>query len=390
MTTELEAAPELDTALDETPEVEISPVEDKGEISPAADKPIVEPTMEESIRTRLKELGGVPKTDVDSATERDPVTGKFVTKGATRTEKAIAAKEAAPVAAVKPVAPELQKAAETVVPKAPVADPAIVKAPTSWKGTAQAKWEALDPDIKAEVHRREQDFHKGIAGYKRESELFKELDREIQPYAAMLRADNLTPQVAVRDMLNTAYLLKTGTPEGKATTLAQLAQYYSVDLTMLPAVVAKLEAGQPVVDPKIAELEQRLAAVTGSIETEKQEAARQQFAGVVAETQAFAAKNPHYEAVKLDMAALIESGRAESFQDAYDKAIWANPEVRAALLTEQEAARRQQAVATAAAAKKAASTNVATRGTLPSAPAVAGTEMDATIRNAYRKLQGLS
>lgn len=370
MADELDAAPaeELD-ALDEAPVAEapepvLTPV-----LTP---EPTAPKTMEESIREKYRELGS-PKSDSDINRPRD-AEGKFVAKPAE--------------SEVKPadVPKAEEKPAEPVVPEAVA--PELAKAPTSWKGSAQAKWDKVDPEIRAEVHRREQDFHKGLELSKREAGLFKELDTVIQPYAAMLRADRTTPQVAIQNLLNTAYLMRTGSPEVKAATLAEIAQAYGVDIGELPAAAERLAAGTPVVDPQIAELRQQLATVTGSIEEQKQEVARREYAGIEAETRAFAAKNAHYEAVKLDMAALVESGRAADLQDAYDKAIWANPEVRGKLLAEQQATQRKLAADKAAAAKKAASANVVTRGTLPSAPVVGGT-MEDTIRATLRKINGV-
>jgi len=236
--------------------------------------------------------------------------------------------------------------------------------------------------------RREQDFHKGIEGYKQMANIGQLLDAEIRPYEPLIRAAGTTPQAAIRDFFNTAYIMKTGSPEQKAQTLLDIAHEYGVDMEAVATVSERIAQGQPPVNPEVQELKQQLNQLSQSLQQREQAAAQQEFAGVVDETQKFARTKGHenYEAVKLDMAALIENGRAEGLQDAYDKAIWAHPEVRAKLLAQQEADKRKQAAEKAAAAKRAASTNVVSRGTLPSAPVV-GT-MEDTIRQTYHKIQG--
>lgn len=344
-------------------------------------------TMEDTIRETFRKLQPEAKAEIapDTASKtpvdraRDPLTGKFIE---TPEEAAAAAKLAAPVDP-KPVEPAK-----------PSGDARLEKAPTSWRGPAQAKWSTVDPEIRAEVLKREDDFHKGVQEYKGKATTFDILDAEIRPYEAMIRAAGTNPQSAIRDFFNTAYLLKSGTPESKVDVLLNIAQEYGVDLSLLPGVQEKRESGTPIVAPEVRQLEQRISQLQGNLEQQQaqQQQARDQeeraaYEEVQREMAAFAAKNPHYEAVKLDMAALIESGRANDPQDAYDKATWANPEVRTKLLAEQQEAQRKQAAEKAAAARKASSTNVTTRGTPPSAKtAVVGT-MDDTIKQTLRAIQ---
>lgn len=366
------------------------------------DKPV---SMDETIKAKYRELTTpVPAADapVPEGQMRDPKSGRFVPipKEKLAAAKAAAAK-VAPVAKVgadgKPVVPPVAKLGADGKPivETPVAAASgLEKAPTSWKAGAQAKYDALDPEVKAMVHQREADFHKGLEQYKGLANVGQSFVTEFQPYEALIRAAGVTPQSLVRAWMGAEYKLKVGTPEEKAALFVQYAKDYGINLSDVTAAAEKIAAGQPViapVDPKLTALEQQVQQLTGHFTTQQKVAAQREYAGIVAETQAFGQQpaNKHYEAVKLDMAALMESGRATSLQDAYDKAVWGNPETRALLLAEQQATQRKLAADKAAAARKAAGANVATRGTLPAAPAkaVSGT-MDDTLRQAYRKLQG--
>lgn len=381
----------LETGADE---VLGEPVDVTPEVDAAAadEKPV---TMEETLRAKYKELTADPeaakalKPEVKPAVKPEtPVEvkpgepargpdGKFVTKP----EDAAKPLEAKP-GEVKP--PEVKPA---------VADPNHVKAPTSWKGEAQAKWEALPAEIKAEVHRRESDFHNGLKAYKQKSDTFDMLDAEIRPYEAMIRASGTNAVAAIKSFFNTAYMLKTGTPESRMETWLGIGKEYGVDLALLPAVQEKLEAGVAIVPPEYRQLEQRFNQLSESVEKrdarEKQERAdndRAEMESVQRETTQWSVGKEHYEAVRLDMAALMESGRAKDLDDAYNKATWAHPEVRAKLIAQQQETERVQAAEKAAAARKAASTNVKPRGTPLAKPAnVVGT-MEDTLRAAYKKL----
>lgn len=377
-------APIIETPIDDKPVIEQKTVEQK----PVA--------MEDTIRAKFRELN-TPKVEekppVDRA--RDPLTGKFIE---TPAEKAAAAAKALvdkPVVAPKPD----DKLIEQKPAVTPPADVRHAKAPSSWKGAAQAKWDALDPEVKAQAHQREEDFHKGIAQYKQKSENFDALDAEIRPYEAMIRAAGTNPQTLIRDVFNTIYQMKTGSPEGKIETWLEIGKSYGIDMNLVAAVQEKIAAGQPVVSPEVVQLKQQLSTVQGTLENqrlaaeaEKTRIEQEEFAAIQAEAQAFGAdpKNTHFSnpVIKQTMAALISNGQAKDYSDAYNKAIWTVPEVRELLLAEQRKAESAQAAEKAAAAKRASSTNVVARGTPPAnATPVVGT-MEDTIRATFRKLTG--
>lgn len=371
----------IDTSADEVLDTAV----DTAEVDTPAEETL---SMDDTLRAKFREL----TTD----TEVEEVTPPVETRARGADGKFIEA-EKAPVVKTAPVV----KAAEAPVVAAPVEKPvapvaptdAIAKAPTSWKGTAQAKYEALDPEIKAEVHRREADFHNGIKQYKQDADTFKLLDAEIRPYEAMIRAAGVPPQALIRDLLNTVYQFKTGTPDSKVETLLNVATAWNVDLSLLPSIQEKMAQGQPIVAPEFRQLEQKYNQLHESIQQrdlrEQQEREAAELASreeVSNEIRTWAADKPHYEAVKLSMAALIESGQAKNLDDAYDKATWASPEVRGQRLAQQQEADRKLAVEKAAAAKKAASTNVKPRGTPPAKQTAKVGTMEDTIREQYRKL----
>jgi hypothetical protein len=372
----LEDAVDLDTSV---PDSAPDPVSTPDPVAATPETPAAPASMEDTIRAKLREMNKPAEPEKPAGEQPRGPDGKFI-----KTAAEIAAEAA--VAAETP--PEAPVETPPVAPKPGEVD--ITKPPTSLKGAVQAKWSNLDPDVRSEFHRREADFHKGLSAYKEMAEIGKIMDAEVRPYEAFIRSKNLSAPAVVRDLMNTAYTLNTGNPDAKLQVVLNIAKEYGIDLSNVQEKAQQLATAAPQIDPVIAPLQQKLESIEKAFEQQRTEAAQREYAELQRETNAFATnpKNKFYEVVKLDMAALIETGRADGLQDAYDKAIWANPEARAQLLAEQQAAERKAKAEKAAAAKKAASTNVAPRGTLPAAPVVGS--MEDTIRAKLRSMMSNS
>lgn len=130
------------------------------------------------------------------------------------------------------------------------------------------------------------------------------------------------------------------------------------------------------VDPELAALKSELAELKQQAEARaRQEQARaaaeeQRFyQNVSSELQEFAKGKSDFEMVRNDMAALLRSGAAKDLQDAYDKAVWANPQTRTARLEAERKAEEAKRLAEAEKAKRAASVNVRSDSRVNPAPA---------------------
>jgi hypothetical protein len=312
--------------------------------------------------------------------------GKFVKQAADAplTEEAVAAETPEEKTARETAEAAAAEAAKTASP------PEHAKAPTSWKGTAQAKWDALDPEVKSEIHRREANFHEGIQQYKQWADIGQGFDKEFRPYEAMIRSAGLTPHQLVKNWMGTEYQLKMGTPAEKASLFVEYAGKYGLTPENLAEAYAKAAEGKPAVDPAVKGLQDEVKSLKEQREQELRAVQERETAQIRSEVEAFAKAtgHEHYETVKLDMAALMHDGRAKDMQEAYDKACRANPEIHEKLVAQRLEADRAKAAEKAAAAKKAAQTNVQPRGTPPRKPHV-GT-MDDTLKASYREIMARS
>ena len=125
---------------------------------------VVEPqSMDDTIRETLRGLqdkGVTPDTS-----EATPDTPEEKAQAIRDKQGKFASKEAAPLA---PDAP--------LIPVEPVS-----AAPNTWKKEAQEAWGKADPQIRAEVERREADFHRGIEQYKQAANYGQSMERAMQP-----------------------------------------------------------------------------------------------------------------------------------------------------------------------------------------------------------------
>ena len=98
------------------------------------------------------------------------------------------------------------------------------------------------------------------------------------------------------------------------------------------------------------------------------------------ELDTFTKDNPHVGTVYADMALLLREGRAETLKEAYEKATWAHPQLRTALLEEQQKAKDAERAQRARQAQRAGAINVRTSpGTTPSMPKSIRETMEATF-----------
>lgn len=249
-------------------------------------------------------------------------------------------------------------------------DPGLELAPTGWDTESKSKYAELPAWAKKQLHKREQDAIRGVNQLKDQIKASEGLTKAAEPYKAFLNSRGITMDKVVSDSLNLAYSLATGTPQQKAGILANMARQYGVDLGMVskpdPQALQQEQLLQPVLN-KVQRLEQELFKRQ---EREREQSTTQALSSV----EAFATetdekgqlKHPYLERVQDVMVDFLETGWATTLQDAYEKAVWSDPDIRTLMqqkqLAEQEAKRQAEAKERAAKAKKSNRTNLNKRG----------------------------
>jgi hypothetical protein len=256
------------------------------------------------------------------------------------------------------------------------------RAPSSWKKQAQADFEKLPAHIQEEVLRRENDFHKGSEGYKRDAERAKVYDGAIAPYMGMLQQMNVQPDVAIRSLLEAETQLRNGSPAEKTQMALTIIKDYGIDPN---ALFQALSGGnQQQADPAYAALMDKVMRMESQqVQSQRLQQARE-IEALNSEIVSFSQGKEHFDAVKADMAALLETGRAKNLDDAYKKAIRLNDEAWQAEQSKQQAAKQAEAQKRAKEAKLSAKVNITSRGVIQ--PKAAVGSFDDTIRAEAQRL----
>jgi hypothetical protein len=316
-----------------------------------------------------------------------------------------------PVTETDSIKPAKVEATESPIVETPARD--VERPPSSWKPLVRAEWAKLPPNVRAEIHRREQDFQNGQSQLLPDAQLGKSLRDVIKPYEAMIQAEGGTPERAVADLFRTAAVFRTGTQMQKLQAIAQVADQFRVDLTPLFNAMQQRQpqvangntpqAGQ-VRDPRVDQLieqNQRQERERQQQQQQEQQRVSQELESSVNrwmnETDAQGnPKRPYLNDVINEMSALMAQfkqsdpslNHSQALDKAYEAAIWAHPEVRQLLTqqqqTELEAKRRAENQTRVRDAKRAGSVNVTRRASTPS-PGKPGS-MDETLSATAREL----
>ena len=223
------------------------------------------------------------------------------------------------------------------------------KPPVAWKPEMREKFNGLPPEVQKYITDREEEVHRGFTKQDDERNLGRSVKEVITPYMPIITAEGGTPLTAIKDLLNTAYVMRTAPPAQKSQLFARLAQQYGVDLRS----VAQPAQNVPPVVKALQDEVAKLQAHISTEQTQRQQADywRQQqeqttVNSLIHEFQSNPA-NVHFEQVRPLMSALLQSGQAQDLQDAYDKAIYATPEIRAQILEADKANQEAQRIANA-------------------------------------------
>lgn len=295
--------------------------------------------------------------------------------------------DAAPDKAAAPETKIAPPSDSTTKASAPQPSTAAGAPPVSWAADAKAQWAALPPAIQTAVLKREQEASNGFAQY---SEKVKAYEQALSPVAqeAQRRGMNLTD--GIKRLLDGNTFIE----QQPAEAILWLAQKHGLDLAQLatnPPAFQQPARSEAIIPPQFVQHVSNLEERLNSILMDQNMSAVEQFAQA----------NPHYTDVEDQLPAIMRELTASNpslkgsalLQQAYDRAIWLNPDVRGKLIAEQHTqttqTRTQQVAAKASQASRAA---VSIRGSSSSAPAprkpeVTGNDVYADVKASIEQLR---
>lgn len=322
------------------------------------------------------EVAVVPVADGDeSSAERSAdgrargPDGKFIEKPAAP-EKVAAAQELPSTDATK--------ASEVAV------QPVDVAPPVGWTAAEKAEWTKLPPAVQAAVSRREAEMSKGGQQWSEEKRRYEAV---LSPVAEAARRNGLSTEQGLQSLLNAQSFLERD-PLGA---IKWLAQSHGVNLATLagsPDDVSSAPA--PDIEAIVRQAVQRsVAPIVAPIQQRWQQEEQRQQDTTTQMVVDFAASqgHEHFNAVEEEIMAMIVPLKERNptwspqqvLQEAYDRAVYANPVTRQSILTLNEQAaetkRREEAQQRATKARGAA---VSVTG---SPQGSAGNEPAATLRD---------
>ncbi len=288
-----------------------------------------------------------PEAESQSTRARDEF-GRFIKTDA----------EKAAEAAGKPV--EAQPGLEGVKPaptalNTPTGAPKPTAPPPGWSVPAKAEFDKLSPAVKEAIAKREDEVSQGFAKYA--------AYKGLEPYAEMASRAGTSLPVAVQKWIAAEKELATDFVSG----IHSLCQHFNINPAALGQVLSGQGQGrqQPQAhDPVLSEV----AALRNRLAQFEQQQQEQANSGINAEIAQFSAKpeNKYFENVKQTMVRLLQTEEATSLQDAYDKACWANPEIRPLLINEQMTKQQAETQRKASEARRA-SGSLSPGGAIPGA-----------------------
>jgi hypothetical protein len=252
--------------------------------------------------------------------------------------------------------------------------------------------EKAPAELQQAFAQRDADYEKGITTYKQRDAEARAITEQFAPYEWILRNENSTPAQAIGPLLQTAALLRTGTPQQKSQAVAQMIQQFQIPLEQVAAYFGG-EAPPQQQDSHYNQLAQQVQQLTAHITQSQYEAQKQNENRALSVIQQFASDpaNAHFEAVQDRMLSLLQAPQVlgdishmserEKLQIAYETAVRLDPQLAQSLYAQQ-----QQSYAAQNQVQKAKQAAVQVRGAPGGAVSgpISQTDRRAVIANALR------
>lgn len=273
--------------------------------------------------------------------------------------------EPAPTPASKPTAGQPAGKPATSAQQ-PAATPAE-RAPASWKAEEKAAWATVPPAARAAIMRREQETQRVLSVSADARRHQADFQAAIQPFMPLMEHHGIAPIPAITSLLQMRASLEVGTKEQKAQLVSNLVRQFGVDIEALDGFLAgshgqRPETPAPRFDPRSVPEFAPLFQLAEQFTAAQSAKLDKQFETVES--------LPHYEAVRQDMADLLETyaarGKILTLEQAYNIAAQAN-----GLETVPAAGKptsTSEAAAILARSRKAASTTAGAPRQSPTAP----------------------
>ena len=253
-------------------------------------------------------------------------------------------------------------------------------APASWKKDMHETWDGLDSKAQEYIETRESQMKEGLETDRNDANLGRTMRDTMAPFHEFLQKKGMDEPTAVKNLMNIHYQMDNAPDEHKIQLLHQLASSYGLNLT----------GEKQEIDPNIKSLQDEMSGMRSILNNRNQADLQVARERVVKEVEEFASdpKHSYFEEIEGDVATFITAGM--SLEDAYEKAVWANPITRQKEMNrineEKGATQLEEARKKAEKLKKAKATNVKSRDTKYSPTEKTGT-MEDTMNDVMKDIR---
>ena len=226
--------------------------------------------------------------------------------------------------------------------------PVWKRPPASWKKDYHEVWQKADPKMQEYAWQREEQMRAGVEPLLSKAQFADAMQEAISPYMQTIQGLGLTPDKAVAALMDADHKLRNSDPQAKLQYFYQLAQSYGINLGAMQGQPAQQSQAAPQsVDPMVWQLQNELNKVRGEVMGWKQQQEMVENQTLLNEINQFSLKAEHFEDVRPAMIQLLQSGMAQTLDEAYEKAIRLDPNLF------EQVSKAQQAEIVAKQAKEA-------------------------------------
>jgi hypothetical protein len=257
-------------------------------------------------------------------------------------------------------------------------------------------WGKLPPEVQQEVVRREGEVARAMQDAARHREALGMIQQVTGPFAHNIAANGGDALGMVQQLFQADNTLRHGSVAEKAQLAAAIIKNYGVDLHALDATLA----GQQLPDNPNAQLAQQLRhemaqqlqpimSYFGQVQGRRQQALNEINSNAATEVDAFGQDAAHefFDHVRADMADIMDMhtarGQPITLQQAYESAIYLNPQIREVVAKRAEAERANAAAAAAQRARRTAASISSSPAPAGAVPGPVGDDRRAAIEAAW-------
>lgn len=274
--------------------------------------------------------------------------------------------------------------------KAPEPAKPAIEAPNSWSAEMKAKFPTLPPDAQEYIAQREREAHAAITQKGEQIKAFEPIRQTLDQHREVFVKNGVSEAEGISKLIQADRFLESNPTEA----IKWLADSYGVDLR-------QFVTGNPQQDQspnsEVVQLRRELAEIKNSLTARERSEHQAQTATVAQTIEKFASENPYFNDVEDELMGLIPVIKAkepglnynEVLKKAYDRAVYANPDVRQRLQADQQkAAEDKRKADEAEAVRKAKQAGGINQKSAQGVSPTKGASMEDTMSAVYDRLYG--